>query len=174
MSFAAILPVWNGRNLLARLLDTLDTQTLPIDDLIVIDNGSTDGAPDLARARGARAIPMGHNAGFAAAINRGLEEAQADYIAILNSDVELSPNYFATLIASLEETKSWFATGKIVSIHNPGQLDATFDLTSRGAATWRAGNARPDSPTFAQRREIYSAPLTAAVFRSVVFAELKK
>ena len=49
MNISAIVPVWNGRDLLARLLDTLDAQTLPAAELLIVDNGSTDGAPELAR-----------------------------------------------------------------------------------------------------------------------------
>src|SRR5579863_3386600 len=77
----AIVPVWNGREVLVRLLDTLEAQTLPAGELLVVDNGSTDGAPDLARRRGARVIAMGRNAGFAPAVNRGIREARGDRIA---------------------------------------------------------------------------------------------
>ena len=76
MNISAIVPVWNGRDLLARLLDTLEAQTRPAAELLVVDNGSTDGAPELARARGARVIAMGRNAGFAAAVNRGIRRGQ--------------------------------------------------------------------------------------------------
>jgi len=54
-----------------RLLDSLEAQTVPVAELLVVDNGSSDGAPELAARRGARVIPMGRNAGFAAAVNRG-------------------------------------------------------------------------------------------------------
>ena len=85
MNISAIVPVWNGRDCWPVSSARLDTQTLPAAELLVIDNGSTDGAPDMARARGARVIAMGRNAGFAAAVNRGIREAaHADWIAILN------------------------------------------------------------------------------------------
>src|SRR5215831_11280825 len=108
---SAIVPVWNGREHLGRLLDSLDAQTLRADEVIAVDNGSTDGAPELARSRGARVIAMGRNAGFAAAVNRGIQEARGEWVAILNSDVELAPDYFAMLAAA----GAPFATGKIVS-----------------------------------------------------------
>ena len=68
----AIVPVWNGREHLGRLLDSLDKQTLCADEVLAVDNGSTDRAPDLARERGARVIAMGRNAGFAPAVNQGI------------------------------------------------------------------------------------------------------
>jgi GT2 family glycosyltransferase len=165
MSISAVVPVWNGRALLARLLDTLDAQTVRADEVIALDNGSSDGAPDLARQRGARVIPMGRNAGFAAAVNRGIKEARSDWIAVLNTDVELAPDYLGKLTAA----GAWFATGKILDARRNGRLDGTFDLTCRGATTWRAGSGRPDGPLFSEARSIFSAPWTAAIFRAEVF-----
>ena len=164
MSISAIVPVWNGRDLLARLLDSLDKQTLRAQEILAVDNGSTDGAPELARARGARVIPMGRNAGFAPAVNRGIKEANHEWLAILNSDVELAPDYVEKLAA----VSAPFATGKILS--PAGSIDGTFDLTTRGGATWRAGNGMADGPPFDTACDICSAPWTAVLFRSEVFA----
>jgi GT2 family glycosyltransferase len=168
MSISAVVPVWNGRELLAGLLDTVDAQTLRADEMIVVDNGSTDGAPELARERGARVIAMGRNAGFAAAVNRGIGEARSEWVAVLNSDVELAPDYFE----KLSGTDAPFATGKILDARRNGLLDATFDLTCRGGTTWRAGNGLPDGPPFAERRWIASAPWTAALFRAELFHKI--
>jgi GT2 family glycosyltransferase len=168
MSVAAVVPVWNGREMLTRLLDTLDAQTLRPEETIVVDNGSTDGAPDLARSRGARVIPMGRNVGFAAAVNRGIEETRSEWIAILNSDVELAPDYFARLT----DSPSAFATGKILDARRNGLVDGTFDLTCRGGTTWRAGSGRPDGALWSKPQAIWSAPWTAVVYRSQVFRKV--
>jgi GT2 family glycosyltransferase len=172
MTITAVVPVWNGRDLLARLLDTLDAQTCRVAETIVVDNGSADGAPDLARERGARVIAMGRNAGFAAAVNRGIEEARSESIAVLNSDVELAPDYFGRLMESMRGPDVWFASGKILDARRHGLLDAAFDLTSRAGTTWRAGNGRPDGPAWSQARRIASPPWTAALFRREVFAKI--
>jgi GT2 family glycosyltransferase len=170
MSIAAIVPVWNGRELMERLIVSVQRQTRPASELIVIDNGSTDGAPDLARQRGARVIAMGRNAGFAAAVNRGIRESRAEWIAVLNSDVELAPDYFATLAgAKAGGANAWFATGKILSAKSPGRIDGTFDAVCRGGSAWRIGDGRPDGPPFAEARRIPSAPWTAALFRAELF-----
>jgi GT2 family glycosyltransferase len=166
MSISVIVPVWNGRDLLVRLLASLSAQTIPIDELLVVDNASRDGAPELARERGARVIAMGRNAGFAPAVNRGIREARGAWIAILNSDVELAPDYLETLVAA----DARFATGKLLS--PAGLLDGTFDLTTRAATTWRAGAGLPDAPPFDEAREITSAPWTAVLYRAEVFGEV--
>jgi GT2 family glycosyltransferase len=165
MSITAIVPVWNGRELLERLLASLEAQTEAATELLVVDNGSTDGAPELARARGARVIPMGRNAGFAAAVNRGIRESRGEWIAVLNSDVELAPDYFARLRAA----GGWFATGKILAEGSDHRIDATFDVLCRGGAAWRVGNGRADASAFSLARPIWSAPWTAALFRAELF-----
>lgn len=163
MNISAIVPVWNGRDLLAGLLATLEAQSRPAAELLVVDNGSTDGAPDLARARGARVIAMGRNAGFAAAVNRGILEASHPLVAILNTDVCLAPDYLEKLAGA----DAPFATGKILS--PSGLLDGTYDLTCRGATTWRGGAGCPDAPPFDQPRDIASPPWTAVLYRAQVF-----
>ena len=60
MTVAAVTPVWNGREWLERMLTSLVRQTRPVAELIVVDNGSTDGARDLARERGARLVLASH------------------------------------------------------------------------------------------------------------------
>jgi GT2 family glycosyltransferase len=176
---SAVVPVWNGRALLERLLDSLERQTRPAAELVAIDNGSSDGAPELARARGARVIAMGHNAGFAAAANRGIGECRCEWIAVLNTDVELEADYFEQLLRSAERERAWFATGKILAKSEkltpagmPVPLDATFDLLARGGTVWRAGNRRADGPVFSAPRRIWSAPWTAALFRAELFGRV--
>jgi hypothetical protein len=172
MNISVVVPVWNGRHLLAKLLDTLDAQTLRAREVIAVDNGSEDGAPELARERGARVVPMGRNAGFAAAVNRGIGEARCDWIAVLNTDVELAPDYFERCCGAAASPEVWFVTGKILDARRNGQLDGAFDLTGRGATTWRAGSGRTDGPPFSEARQISSAPWTAALFRAAVFGKV--
>jgi GT2 family glycosyltransferase len=165
MTISAVVPVWNGRALLERLLETLDAQSLRAAEVIAVDNGSFDGAPELARDRGARVISMGWNAGFAAAVNRGIREARSEWIAVLNTDVELAPDYLEKLAA----TPAWFAAGRILDARRNGLLDGSFDLTCRGGTTWRAGSGRVDNALFSKSRPIFSAPWTAALFRAEIF-----
>jgi GT2 family glycosyltransferase len=166
---SAIVPVWNGRELLLRLLDTLDAQTQLAGELLVVDNGSTDGAAEAARGCGARVISMGRNEGFAAAVNRGIEESRGDWLAVLNSDVELAPDYLAQLLAAAEAGGAWFATGKILVTGSHNQIDGTFDAMCRGGTAWRVGSGRTDAALFSAGRRIWSPPFTAVLLRRELF-----
>jgi GT2 family glycosyltransferase len=165
MSISAVVPVWNGREDLARLLASLSAQTWPAAELLIVDNGSTDGAPEMAESRGARVFRMGSNTGFARAVNHGIRQASGDWIAVLNSDVELAPGYFE----QLTREDAWFATGKILRMADPSRIDGTFDLVCRGGTAWRAGSGQSDGPQFASPRNVFSPPWTAAIFRAELF-----
>ena len=172
MTISAIVPVWNGEDLLRRLLASLGAQTLPAEEWLVVDNGSEDGAPEVARRAGARVISMGRNAGFAAAVNRGIHEARGELVAVLNSDVELSPEYLARLAARMTETGAWFATGKILAADSDTRIDGTFDAVCRGGTACRVGHGQNDGPAFSTERSIWSAPWTAALFRAELFQRI--
>jgi GT2 family glycosyltransferase len=166
---SAIVPVWNGRDMLLRLLDSLEAQTQPVEELLVVDNGSQDGAPEAALARGARVLAMGCNAGFAEAVNRGVRESCGEWVAILNSDVELAPDYLARLLAAAQASGAWFATGKILTTGSDDRIDGTFDAICRGATAWRAGSGRTDCAAFSAEKQIWSPPFTAVLLRTEIF-----
>src|SRR5277367_575444 len=136
MSVTAVIPVWNGRNLLMKLLDTLEAQTSPVREILVVDNGSEDGAAEAAERRGARVIRLGRNMGFAHAVNRGVVESRTGHVAILNSDVELDAGWLAALLVK----EAPYACGKILSASDRAVLDGTFDLLCRGGCPWRVGH----------------------------------
>lgn len=166
MTVAAIIPHWNRRDLLDLLFASLRAQTRPFDEIILIDNGSTDDSADLAQSQGATVLRLGSNLGFAAAVNRGIEATNADWIAILNNDVTLSPDWLERLLS----TDAAFATGKILNAADHSLIDGTFDEISRGACACRCGQGKKDSPFWNQPRQIRMAPMTAAIFRKSLFA----
>jgi GT2 family glycosyltransferase len=164
-----IVPVWNGRALLERLLASLRAQTHPITAILVIDNGSEDGAPEAAECLGARVIRMGSNTGFSRAVNRGIQECATEWLAIVNSDVELAPDWLERLMDAARPPGVWFAAGKLLSTSQRHTIDGTYDALCRGGCAWRVGHGRPDGPEFSRACEIWFAPGTASLFRRELF-----
>lgn len=167
--FTAIIPVHNRADLLECLLDSIARQTVPFAEVVVVNNASTDGAADLARARGCRVIEMGENAGFARAVNGGWRSATTQWVAILNSDVELDSRWLERLMAGVGEAA--YATGMILDATNRGAIDGTYDLVSRAACAWRAGHGEL-APENGSRCAIAIAPGTACIFRRDVLDRL--
>jgi len=169
--FTAVIPVHNRADLLARLLVSLRAQTVPFAEIVVVDDASTDGASDLARRSGCRVIEMEKNAGFARTVNRGWQAATTEWVAILNSDVELDSRWLERLIAGAGGAS--FATGTILGAGGSGTVDGTYDLVSRAACAWRAGYGEPLPVPSGQPAPIAIAPATACIFRRDVLARLQ-
>ncbi|MDB6030412.1 MAG: glycosyl transferase family 2 [Verrucomicrobiales bacterium] len=99
----AIIPTYNRAAMLAQALKSALEQTRPPDEIIVVDDGSTDNTAEVVASHGARVRYIRQdNAGAAAARNRGLKESQSEYIAFLDSDdlwtprkIELQLGFFA-------------------------------------------------------------------------------
>ncbi len=165
---AVVIPTWNRPDLLAQVLADLGRQTYPIDRVIVVDNGSDRRFGGGGATPGAEVITLGANAGFAAAVNRGIQEAGSEWIAVLNNDVSLEPDWLEKLMGRLGND-GWFATGKLLDASAHERIDGTFDALCRGGCAWRCGHGRLDSALWNQPRSIQLAPFTAAVFRADLF-----
>lgn len=167
---AIIIPTWNRASLLALALEKLARQTFPVQRIIVVDNGSTDESVAVAKRAGAEVISLAANAGFAAAVNRGIREAAGmEWICVLNNDVTLEPDWLAQIMGKLAAGESWFATGKLLDAQARDRIEGSFDAVCRGGCAWRCGHGRLDSPLWNQPRTMQLAPLTAAVFRTATF-----
>ena len=167
-----VIPNWNGAANLAKALFSLGNQTQVIDQFLVVDNGSTDDSIAVAEQAGARVIALNSNRGFAHAVNRGIDEATGEWIAVLNNDVQLAPTWLAILIGEAVTRGAWFATGKLLGLG--GQIDGTYDAICRGACSWRCGSGRADGPQWNQSRTIQFPPFTAAIFRTELFKRIGK
>lgn len=164
----AVIPVHNRADLLERLLDSIEQQTCAFAEVLVVDNGSTDQAANIARERGCQVIPMHRNAGFARAVNEGCRAATQPWIAILNSDVELAPRWAEQLLA--ESGKASFLTGTIYNAQNRQAIDGTYDLLSRAGCAWRAGHGETESAGTGGPVPIAMTPATACLYRREVLA----
>lgn len=91
---------YNGGDLTPACLETVP----PGAETIVVDNGSRDGSPEAIAARfpGVRLLRNPVNRGFAAAVNRALEEARGRYVCLLNNDARLTPGALEGLVAFMD------------------------------------------------------------------------
>src|ERR1700686_2267636 len=122
-----VIPNWNGSALLANLLADFERQSYPIDRVIVVDNGSTDDSVRVARNAGASLIELNANTGFAHAVNCGIRNSDAEWIAILNNDISLEPDWLTHMLGKLAGSDAWFATGKLLDAQRRDRIDGSFD-----------------------------------------------
>ena len=104
---SVILPVYNGRRFLREAVSSVVAQTEPPRELIVIDDGSTDGSLDELKDLSAPPFPIRilqqPNAGQSAARNRAARQAEGEYLAFLDQDDRWYPQHLELLAAALDE-----------------------------------------------------------------------
>lgn len=104
---SVIIPVFNRRHTLLRALNSVRAQTRPVDEIIVIDDGSTDGTAEWVRGNCPDVTLIEQpNRGVSAARNVGIARAQGDWIAFLDSDDEWLPEKIERQLSHLQQAGS--------------------------------------------------------------------
>ena len=102
MRLSAAVPCYNGMAYLGRALQALLDQTRPAHEIIVVDDGSSDGSADCARGYPVRLIQHAANQGLAAARNTALEAASGEVLVFVDVDALAAPNLLAVLAQGYE------------------------------------------------------------------------
>ncbi len=171
---SAVIPTYNGARFLKKVLADLRAQTLAPDEILVVDNGSTDESALVAASAGARVLRESGNVGFCRAVNRGLDEARGDWLVVLNNDVELRPDWLELLVRGATEAGARFATGKILSAGDRTRVDGSFDAVCLGGSAWRCGSGKLDGAIWDQPRTIQFAPFTAVLIAKSLIEQVGK
>jgi GT2 family glycosyltransferase len=119
---STLVVCWNNRDFLSRCLESVPAGS----ELIVVDNGSTDGSGDLVVERfpSARLVRLDQNVGFAAGVNRAAAEATGTYLLLLNPDAEATPRAIERLSSFLDEQADCGAVaGRLLSMTEEPQRD---------------------------------------------------
>jgi Glycosyltransferase WbsX/Glycosyl transferase family 2 len=134
---SVIIPSFNRRDYIARAVDSVLAQTVQVDEIIVVDDGSTDGtAQFLQKEYETRLkVVVQENQGVSSARKRGLEEAQGKWVAFLDSDDEWLPDRNAVFLQAatfLPESVAWiFGNSNVITDQSDAEM--LFD-SSRVAA----------------------------------------
>jgi GT2 family glycosyltransferase len=162
---AVVIPNYNGRRWLGSCLDSVAAQTVAPAEVVVVDNGSTDGSAREAAGRdGVRVLELGENLGFAAAANRGLDAVPAEAVALVNTDVVLAPDWLERMTAALEADAASVAC-KMVDLADPGVLYDAGDVLRRDGVCEQRGRFERDDGRFDAPGEVFAACAGAALYR---------
>jgi len=105
---AVVILNWNGREFLRKFLPSVLAHSLDCAEVIVADKASTDSSIEFLQNNfpEVRIITNRTNGGFARGYNEALAEVEADYYILLNSDIEVTPNWIQPVIDMMENDKS--------------------------------------------------------------------
>jgi glycosyltransferase involved in cell wall biosynthesis len=115
---SVVIPVRNDGPHLWRCLRALSAQTLVADEIVVVDNDSTDDSADIARAAGARVVFCGER-GIPSAAATGYDAARGELILRLDADSLPAPTWIASMVAALADPDVDAVTGGAVFHDGP-------------------------------------------------------
>jgi len=169
---SVVIPNWNGESLLPVCLASLQSQSFQDFEVILVDNGSADRSVELARAhiQDLRLIQFAENQGFSRAVNAGIRAARGDQIALLNSDVELDPEWLQTLVKTLDSHPEVHAcASKMVNARQRELLDGVGIGCLAGGIGYPIGSHEPDEGQYAYPFEVLGPCAGAALYRREFF-----
>lgn len=139
---SVVIPNWNGRDLLEKyvpsFLDALRAN--PRNELIIVDNGSTDGSVEFVRRHfpEARVLALPENRGFGGGSNAGIRAARNDIVVLLNNDMRVGTDFLAPLLEPFADEKVFAVTSQIF-FNDPSRLREETGLTQ---GWWERGRLR--------------------------------
>lgn len=125
---AAALANWNGLQHIGRCLESLHKQTNPPNEIVVVDNGSTDGSKEWIRQHypAVRLLENSHNTGYAAGYNQAIRATSTPFVLILNTDAFLAVDFIENA------TRAISAHSDAAAVTGRTFQEATNELISGG------------------------------------------
>jgi GT2 family glycosyltransferase len=163
-----VIPNWNGARWLPACLDALARQTRKPAEIVIVDNGSTDGSAEILRASPMqpRVIALERNTGFAFAANRGIEATTAQSVALINTDVRVAPDWIERMAAVLAADCGLAAVAcKMLQMDDERRVYDAGDFLRRDGVCEQRGRFLPDDGSYDAPGEAFSACAGAALFR---------
>jgi GT2 family glycosyltransferase len=172
-----ILAVWNSAEYLPRCLEHLAAQTFKDFEVVLVDNGSTDGSLDGVEdswpSLSLRIEHLGENKGFAAANNLGARLARGQWLALLNTDAFPEPDWLEKLLeAALDNPDFSFFASRQLQANAPHRLDGAGDVFHVSGLTWRRFSGWPSAQFGLAPEEVFSSCGAAALYLRQMFLDV--
>jgi N-acetylglucosaminyl-diphospho-decaprenol L-rhamnosyltransferase len=169
---SVIVVTHNSRESLGRILPRLLDQATRDDELVIVDNGSSDGTPEAvaAVAPEVKLIRNTVNEGFAAACNVGAEAASGNLLLLLNPDVEPAEGFCHSIRTPLREGRGWAAWMGLVTAEGGGVINTSGGVVHFTGICWagQAGEPLARAPT-APREVAFVSGACLAIGRDTWF-----
>ena len=164
---SVIIPNFNGIAYLDGVLSTLERQTLDNYEVILVDNGSTDGSGSFVTANypWVHLIELPENFGFCRAVNEGIRASSAPYVLLLNNDTEVEPDFLEEMRGAIRRHKNAFScAARMVQFHDRDRLDDAGNFYCALGWSYARGKGR-GVHAYEKEERIFAACGGAAIYR---------
>ncbi|MBQ2225966.1 MAG: glycosyltransferase family 2 protein, partial [Methanobrevibacter sp.] len=176
MKASVVTPNYNGEKFLKTFFESLNNDCEFIGEVIIVDNGSTDGSLEFIKKNSfnfpVRVIENTENLGFSPAVNQGIVEAENEYIFSLNNDTEVKKGSIRAMIDLISSHEDVFSVqAKMLQYKNKDLIDDAGDEHNLLAWTKKIGeNHRSDE--YNDVCDIFSACAGAAMYKKSLLGEI--
>lgn len=173
---SVILVNWNGREYLGECLGSLRSQTFTDFEVVLVDNGSTDGSVEYIGSyfpEFSRIIRNEENRGFARGNNQGIRVARGKYIALLNNDARADSHWLEELVKAGEEDPLTGMLASKVYLQGRGRvIDNVGHLIYRDGLNRGRGRLEVDQGQYDGKEEVLFPSGCAALYRLQMLDEI--
>lgn len=171
-----VIPNYNGIGFLRGCLDSIYTQDpdTPEYDVLVVDNGSTDGSLELLREHypQVRLEALPENTGFCHAVNLGIQRTASPYVLLLNNDTKVKSNFVKNMCNGIESRPEAFSvSARMLMWDRPELLDDAGDRYCVFGWAFSRGKGKP-AVQYSRSCEIFSACGGAAIYRRSILEKI--
>lgn len=173
-SISVVVLNWNGKDVTPICIQSLLNQTIPVNEIIIIDNGSTDGSARLIDRQFGKQIQLlqqSKNLGFAGGVNVGIKQAKSDYIMLLNSDAQCEKDCLEQMLKTAHKHKADIVQASILT-NNGKNIDSVGDVYSIWGLPHPGMRDEPSSHRPKSDVPIFAAAGGASMFHKSVFEEI--
>ena len=174
MEVSVVIPNFNGIAFLDSVLASLEGQTLSNFEVILVDNGSTDGSCSFVTANypWVHLIELSENFGFCGAVNAGIRAAKAPYVLLLNNATEVKEDFVEEMLAAIRRHKNAFSCGaRMVQYHDRDRLDDVGNYYCALGWSFARGRGK-DIHAYETEDKIFSACAGAAIYRKKILEKI--
>ena len=167
-----IIPNYNGLKFMEPCFKALRAQSDQNFELLVVDNGSTDGSVKWLEEHQIPSIFLEENTGFSGAVNIGIRESVTPYVILLNNDTEPQPDYVKEMVKAIERSPKIFSvSSKMIQLYHKDLMDDAGDMYSVLGWAYQRGVGQKSSG-YQKACRVFSACAGAAIYRRDVFDKI--
>ena len=172
---SVVIPHWNGRHHLDDCLNALRGQTLADHEVILVDNGSTDGSQAYVREGfpEVRLLELGDNRGFTGACNTGYAASRGEFVCLLNNDTEAAPGWLAAVVAVFNRCpRVGIVASKLLLFDQRDTFHAAGDFYRLDGIPGNRGVWQRDEGQYDREEPVFGACGAAAAYRRAMVEEI--
>jgi GT2 family glycosyltransferase len=165
----------NGRHLLERCLPAVVSQDYGDYEVVILDNGSTDGSAAWVEKHFAtvRLMRSERNLGFARGNNEAIRTSRSAYVALLNNDAEPAPGWLSRLVHAMRSSPTvGMCASKMVRADDPRIMDACGITIDRAGIGWNRYSGEPEYLDELEPYEVLGPCAGAALYRRAMLDQV--